>query len=269
MNSPNATSARTKKVKHAMDLIDNAQGGYRFLTGISAYSSGVVAMPGHEIVHVTLRRPVPYRAGFEYVERRLADHGRPHQALCAVALRCPKPMSFDGFATFNRDYRAIIESWDLPVDGHNPIARTNVAPALAAPEEPLLYSYAFTVAEKSSVPTFVVAGAGDVDRQALDEQTIVREGETTPEAMTEKAQHVMAVMQQRVDGLCVLLTDITHANVYTVHDVRPYLPSAILEPLAGASVHGVNWHYARPPIEGLAFEMDLRGIRHENVEVAA
>lgn len=252
-----------------MELIDNDRGGYRFLTGIPAYSSGVVAMPGHEIIHVTLRRPIPYQDGFKLIARRLDAMGRPHQALCAIALRCPKPMSFDGFGSFNSGYRAIIDGWDLPVDGHNPVARTNVAPALFPPEETLLYSYAFTVPEDAPVPTFVVAGAGDVDRQSLDTETIVREGETSTEAMTEKAQHVMNIMQQRADGLCVLLSDVTHTNVYSIHDVRPYLSSTILEPLAGASVHGINWHTARPPIDGLAFEMDLRGIRREEVEAAA
>ncbi len=252
-----------------MDLIDNERGGYRFLSGIPPYSSGVVAMPGHEIVHVTLRRPVPYREGFRIIESRLAQVGRSRQALCAIALRCPKPMSFDGFASFNRDYRALLEEWELLVDGENPIARTNVSPVHATPEEPVLYSYAFTLPDDAPLPTFVVAGAGDVDRQSLEEETIVREGETTPEAMTEKAQHVMNIMQQRVDGLCVLLSDITHANVYTVQEIRPYLSSAILEPLAGASIHGIHWHYARPPIEGLAFEMDLRGVRREEVEAPA
>ena len=36
-------------------------GSYRFLPGISAFSSGVVATPGWEIVHATLGTPVPWR----------------------------------------------------------------------------------------------------------------------------------------------------------------------------------------------------------------
>ena len=40
-------------------LRDCPDGGYRFLPGISAFSSGTVAMPGHEIVHVTLASPLP------------------------------------------------------------------------------------------------------------------------------------------------------------------------------------------------------------------
>ncbi len=63
-------------------LLDNPSGNYRFLTGIAPYSSGVVAMPGHEIIHVTLSRPIPYRQGFDRIERFLDEAGRPKQALC-------------------------------------------------------------------------------------------------------------------------------------------------------------------------------------------
>ena len=27
--------------------------------------------------------------------------------------------------------------------------------------------------------------------------------------------------------------------------------------------HGVHWHYANPPIDGLVYEMDLRGVQTE------
>jgi hypothetical protein len=245
-----------------MELLDNERGGYRFLTGIAPYSSGVVAMDGHEIVHVTLQRPVAYRRGFEIIDRHLADHDRPRHALCAIALRSPKPLSLDGFTEFNRGYRTILAEWDLLIDGHNPVARTNVAPAVHAPDETVLYGFAYTVAGDVS-PTFVVAGAGDVVTQALTKRAIVREGETTAEAMAEKAAHVMAAMRQRVDGLRVRWSDVTRVNLYTVHAVRPYLSEVILAPLAETSVHGVHWHYARPPIVGLEFEMDLRGVRCE------
>ena len=69
-------------------------GQYRFLPGIGAYSSGVVAAPGHQLVHATLRAPRPYREGFALVERHLESRGRPRAALCAVELRLPAPLSF-------------------------------------------------------------------------------------------------------------------------------------------------------------------------------
>lgn len=248
-----------------MELLDNPRGGYRFLTGIAPFSSGVIAAGGHQVVHVTLRRPVPWRRGFALIERHLAGLGRPRQALCAVALRSPKPFTFEGFGEFNTDYRALLADWEILVGDHNPVARTNVAPAVAAPGEESLYSFAFTADGAAPVPTFVVAGAGDIAAGPRGTEAIVRYGETSPEAMAEKARHVMRAMADRLSALGAAWADVTHANMYTVHDVRACLADVILKPMAAAAAHGVHWHYARPPIEGLEFEMDLRGIAQEHV----
>src|SRR5438093_1480239 len=124
-------------------LRDVPGGGYRFLPGIEPYSSGAVALPGHAIVHVTLCAPVPWRDGFALVDRHLRAESRPRTALCAIALRIPKPLSFDGFAEFNAGYREQLVAWGLLVDGANPIARTNVAPLVGAPLSPSLYAFAY------------------------------------------------------------------------------------------------------------------------------
>ena len=39
-------------------LILNARGGYQFLPGIEPYSSGVISVPGREIVHATVKGSV-------------------------------------------------------------------------------------------------------------------------------------------------------------------------------------------------------------------
>src|SRR5574341_1484235 len=114
-------------------LRDHAGGNYRFLTGISAFSSGTIAMPGHEIVHVTLATPVPWRAGFARIDGYLGQQGRPRAALCGVELRSPAPFTFDGFATFNEGYRSLLAEWGILVGDDNPIPRTHVAPVTAAP----------------------------------------------------------------------------------------------------------------------------------------
>ena len=118
-----------------MDLITHPSGGYRFLAGIAPYSAGVVAAPGHAIVHATLASPVPWRAGFDLVEAHLGAAGRPRAALCAMALRSPTPFSFDGFAAFNAGYQDQLAAWDVYVGDVNPVARTNVAPLRGAPTE--------------------------------------------------------------------------------------------------------------------------------------
>ena len=66
-----------------------AAGNYRFIPGITAFSSGVIAMPGHEIVHATLAAPMPWREGFALIERHLRAQGRPRTALCGIELRSP------------------------------------------------------------------------------------------------------------------------------------------------------------------------------------
>ena len=246
-----------------MELLDNARGGYRFLTGIPAFSSGAVAMAGFEVVRVTLNRPLPYRLGFDAIDAHLAGAGRPRQALCAMELRSPKPFSFDGFDEFNDGYRSILSDWDILLPDHNPVARSNVAPVVAAPAEPSLYAFSYTAPSDAPSTSFVVAGAADVARQSLTERAIVRAGETSADAMAEKAAHVMALMATRLAALGAGWADVTGGNVYTAEVLQPYLADTVLAPMGATAIHGIHWHMARPPIEGLAFEMDVRGVTRE------
>jgi hypothetical protein len=242
-------------------LHDVPGGGYRYLPGIAPYSSGVVAAAGHEIVYATLRAPVPWRDGFTRIDDHLREQRRPRAALCAIALRSPAPLSFDGFAEFNAGYRAVLESWKLLVDGDNPIARTNVAPVVAAPPAPSLYAFAYTTPGVTPRPTFVVAGSGEVDELVADR--IVRRGETSADAMRAKAVFVMDVMQARLRALGADWPDVTAIDVYTARPIEPFLADTVLAPAGAAAVHGVRWFPSRPPIAGLEYEMDLRGVVRE------
>lgn len=247
-------------------LLDNPHGNYRFLTGIAPYASGVVAMPGFEIVHVTLQQPTPYRKGFERITRHLAAASRPHHALCGIELRLPVALSFRDFADFNDAYRQLLVTHDLLVDGRNPLARTNIAPAVLPPREPSLYAFAYTVPSTNDTmrPTFIVAGAGDLYDQAnLSQSAIVRPNETTDNALREKATIVMQALQARLEGLQVGWDSATAIDVYTVHPLQPFLAETVLNHVGKAAVHGVHWHFGHPPIEGLEFEMDLRGVWQE------
>ena len=247
------------------DLITHPAGDYQFLSGIAPYSSGVIASQGHQIVHIRFRRPPPYRVGLKHVESLISGLGRPLQSLCAVELRCPVPYSFQGFAAFNAQYSDLLAQMGLLVDGKNPIARTNIAPAGTRLDEPLLYACSYTVPSvETSVSTFVVAGAGDLDDQtALLPSAIVRRGETSPDAMHAKAQCVLDVMEERLRGLGVDWLSVTATNVYTVHPVHSLIDSTLSPRGAFRGIHGINWCYGRPPIEELEFEMDLRGYGKE------
>jgi len=246
-------------------LRDGPNGDYRFLPGIRAFSSGVVASPGWEIVRATLGAPVPWRDGFALIEGHLRARGRPRTALCGIELRSPAPFTFEGFDRFNEGYRALLDEWGILVGGDNPIPRTNVAPVVAAPAQPSLYAFDYTVAGETAVPTFVVAGAGEMGDRVRGADGIVRRGETSPDAMREKARFVMGVMAERMRALGAEWSRVTAVDVYTTHPIHGFLIDEILGPAGAAAVHGVRWFPSRPPIEGLEFEVDLRGVKRELV----
>ena len=249
-----------------MQLLANPAGNYAFLTGIAPYSAGVVAAPGYEIVRAVLAHPLPWREGFARIESHLSGLGRSSAALCAVELRSPAPFSFAGFAAFNGAYQTRLAEWNLLRDSVNPIARTNVAPAVNPPAEPSLYAFSYTrpIDSPDASRTFIVAGAGDLRDQAdLSPAAIVRPGETSTDAMQEKAAAVLAVMEARLFGLGMTWADVNGVGVYTVRPLHPLLEAPVLSSLHEASNCGIHWHYSRPPIAGLEFEMDLRGVRVE------
>lgn len=247
-----------------MTTVASPQGQFRFLPGVDAYSSGVVAAPGFEIVRATLQAPVPYREGFALVERHLGALGRPRTALCAVELRIPAPLSFEGFADFNRTYRALLLDWGVLVGGQNPVARTNVAPVVGPPAEPSLQAFSYTVpGGLEGRATFVVAGSGELRPGSRTPDGIVRRGETSAEALREKAVFVMGVMQARLVGLGAGWADVTAVSVYTPHAIEPFHADALLGAMGPAAAHGVHWYLSRPPIAGLEFEADMRGLRQE------
>lgn len=246
-----------------MQTFDNPRGNYRFLGGIAPYSSGVIAMSGHEIVRASLHRPLPVEEGFHLIDRHLAAAERPAAALCAIELRLPAPLDFEGFADFNEGYLDLLRARDLLVDGKNPIARTNVAPSPPVISEPSLFAFSYTHPVDDAGASFIVAGAGDVADQGLSSRRIVREGETSPAAAREKAEHVMARMSERLTGLGAGWSMVTAVDVYTTLPIQPFLAEVIVAPLGANAVHGVHWYYSEPPIKGLAFEMDVRGIGRE------
>jgi len=246
-------------------LRDHPSGNYRFLTGIRAFSSGAVAMPGHEIVHVTLAAPVPWRAGFARIDGYLREQGRGRTALCGIELRSPKPFTFNRFDEFNEGYRALLAEWGIIVGDDNPIPRTNVAPVTGAPSESSLYGFAYTMPGSTPSPTFIVAGSGELRDRAQGPDGIVRRGDTSSKAMAEKARFVMGIMQDRLRGLGGDWSRVSAIEVYTAMPVDSAMLDEILRPAGPAAIHGLRFFPSRPPIQGLEVEVDMRGVAREVV----
>ena len=119
--------------------------------------AGVVFRPGFEIVYVTFQARRRFARASKRMEEFLESAGQSKEALCGVSLRSPRPYSFQGFVDFNSQYAEILKSWGVFVKGVNPIARTNVAPVINPPAEPVLYGFSFTRPCSAELPsTFVV-----------------------------------------------------------------------------------------------------------------
>ncbi len=246
-------------------LVANPKGNYSFVRGIAPYSGGAVAADGFEIVHARFAQPVPLATGFERVKAQLEAVGRPLAALCSMELRSPRPFTFQGFNDFNAGYVKVLQGWGLFLDTMNPVARTNIAPEIGAPTEPSLYGFGYTVPSKIGRKTFIVAGAGELPEGSLDPHDVIRRGETSAEALRVKAQYVMGLMTGRLVGLGVNWDLVTVAEMYTVHPVWHLLAEDVVRKMGKGAAHGVTWHYSRPPIETIEFEMDVRGCAQELV----
>jgi len=147
----------------------------------------------------------------------------------------------------------------------NPVARTNIAPAVNPPAEPSLYGFSYTAPSQAKRKTFVIAGAGELPEGSLDPHGVVRRGESSADAIQEKAYFVLGLMEGRLRGLGADWNDVTVTEIYTVHDIHPFLEKELLSRLGEGGAHGLTWHYSRPPIESIEYEMDLRGCGTELV----
>lgn len=241
-------------------------GGYRYVRGPFQYSGGAAAEPGFAIERARFARPVPLEEGFRRIEAHLAEAGRPVTAFCACELRSPAPFTEQGFVDFNRIYVGTLERWGLFRNDENPVARSNVCPEIDAPPAPSFHAFSYTVpaGPDEPGPGFVVAGSGEAPEGfGSYGDRIVRLGETSADAMREKAQYVLGAMEARMGALGVGWPDATATHAYTVHDLHPFLADEIVA--RGAARAGLTWVYARPPVEGLEYEMDVRGVYAEKV----
>ena len=237
---------------------------YRFIPGPFQYSAGVAAKPGFAMQRVRFLDPVPLLEGFQRIEAFMTAEGLPFSAFCACELRSPAPFTDAGFVAFNREYVGTLERWGIFANDVNPVARSNVCPELHKPAGPSFHAFTLAVPAPGAPPSFVIAGSGESQEGggSYKERT-VRYGDTSAEGMGEKIAHVMTVMERRMEAVGVTWADTTAAQIYTVFDIFPHLAQGIVA--RGAARHGVDWHLCRPPVIGLDYEMDCRGVYLERV----
>jgi hypothetical protein len=245
-----------------------AAGGYRYARGGFQYSLGVAAEPGFELERVRFFRPLPLGEAFVAVEAHLASIGRPTTAFAQCELRSPTPFTEHGFLDFNKAYVETLGRWGIYREGDplmNPVARSNVCPPYDPPPAPSMYAFSYTVpAASAKRGTFAIAGGADArPGTAPYKDRIVRYGDCSPEGLREKVAFVLDSMEQRMGLVGHAWADATLTQLYTVQNVGHLVGEAIAA--RGAARTGLLWTYARPPVIGLDFEMDVLGVAREIV----
>jgi hypothetical protein len=242
--------------------IDRA--GYRYIPGPFQYSAGVAALPGYAIQRVRFADPVPLADGFVRIEAFLAAASLPLAAFCACELRSPAPFTDAGFIAFNREYVGTLERWGIVANDRNPVARSNVCPEIDPPAVPSFHAFSYVLPAGGAAASFVVAGSGEAQEGSGPYWgKTIRYGETSAEAIAEKARFVLGVMEQRMAALGGTWSATTGVQVYTVHDLYPFLGTEVVR--RGAARHGLTWQFCRPPVIGLEYEMDCRAVALERV----
>lgn len=244
------------------DIIAIDEAGYSYIDGVFQYSGGVAALPGYEIVRVRFKTPLPLTAGFDAIENHLADVGRPLKAFCACELRSPAPFTDDGFREFNRIYFGTLEKWGIVSGESNPVARSCVCPEVDRPDEPSLYAFCYTRKADHQHRTFVISGSAECPEgfgNYIDKTICL--GDQSEVGMRQKAQWVLGEMERRMAAFGAGWEEATGAHVYTVYGIHSSLREDIA--VRKASPNAFSWHYARPPLKSLDYEMDVRRVLAE------
>jgi hypothetical protein len=243
---------------------DFPAGNYRFIPALFQYSSGVAADSGFAIERVRFDRLKPLAEGFAEVAKYIGAAGRPLTSFCACELRSPAAFTEDGFRSFNQHYVKTLAEWGLFDGTVNPVARSNVCPEIDPPAEPSFYAFSFTRPSPAATPSFVIAGSAEARGGAGSyPERITRYRDLSADGLKEKVRFTVGQMQSRLETFGFGWNDTTAAQAYSVHDFHAVMADELVR--RGATRSGLTWHFARPPVIDLEYEMDCRRVTRETV----
>jgi hypothetical protein len=247
---------------------DFAAGNYRFIPAVFQYSSGAAAFAGFEIERVRFDRLIPLAQGFAQAAQYIQAAGRPLTSFCACELRSPAAFTEEGFRNFNLHYVKTLGQWGIFDGTTNPVARSNVCPQIDPPAEASFHAFCFTrpiQGERTAkTPDFVIAGGAEArGGEGSYPERIVRYRDLGADGLKEKVAFTVGEMESRLAAFGFGWKETTAVQAYTVHDFHPVMAEELVR--RGAAQSGLTWHFARPPVIDLEFEMDCRRVTREIV----
>ena len=170
--------------------------------------------------------------------------------------------------SFNQEYVTQWAAWDIyqaPIDGNsaiNPVARTNVCPEHHGPKVVSMLAFTYTVPDTHAATSFVLSGGGDARKGAEPyKDRIIAYGDISESGLNQKMAFVIAEMSARLNALGFTWQDVTKVQAYSIHNIANLVNELLAKP--GLIPNGLTWYFARPPVAGLEYEMDLRGAINE------
>ncbi len=110
----------------------------------------------------------------------------------------------------------------------------------------------------------MIAGSGESrEGSATYAERTVRYRDLSPDGIKEKVRYVAGVMESRMGEFGFGWKDATATQAYTVHDFHHVIADELVR--RGAVRSGLTWHFARPPVIDLEYEMDCRRVLREIV----
>jgi hypothetical protein len=217
-----------------------------------------------EIERVRFDRLLPLAEGFARAAEYIRNAARPLTSFCACELRSPAAFTEAGFLAFNQHYVKTLAQWGLFDGSVNPVARSNVYPEIDPPAEPSFYAFSFTRPSQSTTPSFVIAGGAEArGGSGSYPERIVRYRDLSADGLKEKVAFTVREMESRLEAFGFGWKDATGVQAYTVHDFHPVMTQELVR--RGATRSGLTWHFARPPVVDLEYEMDCRRVLRETV----
>ena len=183
-------------------------------------------------------------------------------------MRSPAAFTEAGFLAFNQHYVKTLADWGIFDGTTNPVARSNVCPEIDPPAEPSFYAFSFTRPRRGkALPRHPTSSSPAAPRRAAAAgsypERIVRYRDLSPDGLKEKVGFTVGEMESRLAAFGFGWKDTTAVQAYTVHDFHPVMADELVR--RGAARSGLTWHFARPPVIDLEFEMDCRRVTRETV----
>ena len=110
----------------------------------------------------------------------------------------------------------------------------------------------------------MIAGGAELrDGSGSYAERTVRYRDLSPNGLKEKVRFTVGSMESRLGAFGFGWKDTTAVQAYSVHDFHPVISDELVR--RGAARFGLTWHFARPPVIDLEYEMDCRRVMREMV----